>query len=64
MNASMEPQHQAARKVNAVPRRLADTSKAERLLNFKAEITLEDGLRGLVDWWRKERALEIGGQAA
>jgi UDP-glucose 4-epimerase len=64
MNASMDPQHQAARAVNGVTRRLADTGKAERLLNFKAQVTLEDGLRGLVDWWRQEKALEIAGRAA
>jgi UDP-glucose 4-epimerase len=43
------------RKVNPVPRRLADTSKAERLLGFRAGIPLEDGLRGLVAWWQEER---------
>jgi UDP-glucose 4-epimerase len=43
------------RKVNPVARRLADTSKAERVLGFRAAISLEDGLRGLVAWWQKER---------
>jgi UDP-glucose 4-epimerase len=64
MNASLAPHHQEARKVNAVTRRLADTNKAERLLGFKAQVSLEDGLRGLVDWWRQERVLEVGGRAA
>ncbi len=64
MNSTIEPQHQPARKVNAVTRRLADTSKAERLLGFRAHVTLEDGLRDLVQWWRQERAVEAGGQAA
>jgi UDP-glucose 4-epimerase len=64
MNSTIEPQHQPARKVNAVTRRLADTSKAERLLGFRARVTLEDGLRDLVQWWRQERAVEAGGQAA
>ncbi|MEK1929849.1 MAG: NAD-dependent epimerase, partial [Pararhizobium sp.] len=64
MNSTLEPQHQPARKVNAVTRRLADTGKAERLLGFRAQITLEDGLRDLVKWWRQERAVETGGQAA
>jgi UDP-glucose 4-epimerase len=62
MGSSVAPQHQAARTVNGVTRRLADTSKAERLLGFKAEVSLEDGLRGLVDWWRQKTA--AGGQAA
>jgi UDP-glucose 4-epimerase len=43
------------RKVNPVPRRLADTGKAERLLGFRAAIPLEEGLRELVAWWQAER---------
>lgn len=63
MGPSLEPQFEPARKVNAVTRRLADTSKAERLLGFKAEISLEEGLRDLVAWWRSER-MSTGGEAA
>ena len=43
------------RSVNPVPRRLASTSKAERLLGLRTTVSLEDGLRQLVDWWRVER---------
>jgi UDP-glucose 4-epimerase len=43
------------RKVNPVPRRLADIDKAERMLGFRAEIPLEDGLRDLVAWWQEQR---------
>ncbi len=43
MGASLEPQFGPARKVNAVPRRLASTAKAEALLGFKSEITMEEG---------------------
>jgi UDP-glucose 4-epimerase len=43
------------RKVNPVPRRLADISKAERMLGFRAEIPLENGLRDLVAWWQEQR---------
>lgn len=49
------PEFAPARSVNPVPRRLAATSKAERLLGFRALIPLEEGLRGLVAWWRGER---------
>lgn len=56
MNSPLEPQHQAARTVNGVTRRLADTRKAEALLGFRAEVGMEDGLRDLVAWWRQERA--------
>lgn len=55
MGAEMEPEYGPERKVNPVPRRLADTSKAERMLGFKAEVELEEGLRRLVAWWRANR---------
>jgi UDP-glucose 4-epimerase len=38
-----------------VPRRLASTDKAERLLGFRASVPLEQGLADLVKWWRIER---------
>lgn len=59
MGRSLPPTYGPARKVNPVPRRLADTHKAERLLGFRAEIPLEDGLERLVRWWEEERALEL-----
>jgi len=49
------PEFAPERSVNPVPRRLASTAKAERLLGFRAEISLESGLRELVGWWRAER---------
>jgi UDP-glucose 4-epimerase len=60
MGGSLAPIHEPARKVNAVPRRLAETRNAERLLGFRAEISLDDGLRDLVSWWRAERLVEQG----
>lgn len=56
MGSSLEPQFGPARKVNAVPRRLASTAKAEKLLGFTSQVTMEDGLRDLVEWWRQEKA--------
>lgn len=53
MDARLEPQHAplpAERKAVEVTRRLADTSKAERLLGFRAEVPLDEGLRRLVRW--------------
>jgi UDP-glucose 4-epimerase len=44
------------RAVNSVTRRLADVSQAETCLQWRAEVSLEEGLRRLVDWWRAERA--------
>jgi nucleoside-diphosphate-sugar epimerase len=55
MGRELTPEYGPERKVNAVPRRLASTEKAERLLGFKAQIGLEDGLSRLVTWWRANR---------
>ena len=48
-----------ARGVNAVTRRLADVSKAAERLGWKAEVSLDEGLRRLVTWWREQRRAEI-----
>jgi UDP-glucose 4-epimerase len=55
MNVQRAPEYGPERKVNAVPRRLASTEKAERLLGFRASVSLEEGLSRLVEWWRAER---------
>ena len=57
MGSSQEIEFGPERPVNKVSRRLADTSAAARDLGYKAEISLEQGLQGLVQWWRSERAL-------
>ncbi|RYE59275.1 MAG: SDR family NAD(P)-dependent oxidoreductase [Hyphomicrobiales bacterium] len=59
MGSSHSPQHAPARKVNAVPRRLADTSKAKAMLGFEAEIALDQGLADLVQWWRQEKSVTL-----
>jgi UDP-glucose 4-epimerase len=51
----LTPEFAQERSVNPVPRRLASTTKAERLLGFRASVPLEQGLRELVEWWRAER---------
>jgi UDP-glucose 4-epimerase len=48
----LAPEFHPARKVNPVPRRLADTTRARRELGFVAEVPLEEGLRRLVAWRR------------
>lgn len=55
----LQPVHGPERGVNAVPRRLADTTKAEHLLGFQARTDLEDGLRQLVLWWSAAREVEV-----
>lgn len=38
-----------------VVRTFADTSKAERLLGFEAKVSIKEGLRAFIQWYRKER---------
>jgi UDP-glucose 4-epimerase len=46
----LAPEFHPPRKVNPVPRRLADTARARRDLGFVAETSLEEGLRQLASW--------------
>lgn len=56
MGSDIPPHHGPERKVNGVTRRLADISKARDMIGFEAKISMEEGLRDLVEWWRRERA--------
>jgi UDP-glucose 4-epimerase len=56
MGSDLKPEYGPERKVNPVPRRLASTEKARRLLGFESTIGIEEGLRRLVAWWRASRA--------
>ena len=57
MGAELTVEFGPERTVNKVPRRLADTTLARELLGFEAEVDLEEGLRRLVSWWRRERGI-------
>jgi UDP-glucose 4-epimerase len=59
MDVECPPEYGPARKVNPVSKRLADVSKAERLLGFRTQVSLEEGLRKLVEWWSRECATEM-----
>jgi len=56
MGSNLRPEYGPERKVNPVSRRLADTGKAERMLRFRARVSLDEGLRQLVGWWRDQKA--------
>jgi UDP-glucose 4-epimerase len=58
MDSDLEPEYGPERKVNAVPRRLADTMGAANALGFRAGVDLRHGLATLVKWWRGSRTLE------
>jgi UDP-glucose 4-epimerase len=55
MGSDLSVEFGPPRTVNAVTRRLADTSAAADRLGWKAEIGLEEGLRRLVEWWRAQQ---------
>src|SRR6185436_1718565 len=54
MNSSLKLEFAPARKVNPVPRRVAATWRAQQEIGFQAVIPFEQGLRSLVNWWRRE----------
>jgi UDP-glucose 4-epimerase len=56
MGVDMQLEYGPERKVNPVPRRLADTSSARDRIGFTAQVQLEAGLSELVDWWRTQRS--------
>jgi GDP-L-fucose synthase len=47
-----------ATKPTAIPVRMVDTSKAKRLLGFEPSVSLQDGLKDTVDWYRQTLATE------
>lgn len=63
MHADLAPEFGPARKVNNVPRRLADITAAERALGFRATTSLDEGLRQLVSWWRAQQVETPAGHA-
>jgi UDP-glucose 4-epimerase len=61
MGVDRPPEYGPARKATPVWRRLADVHKAERLIGFKAKVSLEEGLRQLVEWWSRETKTPVKG---
>jgi UDP-glucose 4-epimerase len=56
----LKPVYNEERRVEAVRRRVADTSAAAHVLGFVPEVSLDEGLTRLVSWWRRLRG---GGKA-
>jgi nucleoside-diphosphate-sugar epimerase len=54
MGSTLKPEYGKERKVNPVPRRLADVSRAKQHLGFEASVSFDEGLRRLVKWWQQE----------
>jgi UDP-glucose 4-epimerase len=55
MGSSLPLEFGPPRGVNAVTRRLADITLAEKRLGWTPEVGLEEGLERLVSWWRAHR---------
>lgn len=64
MGVDLPPEYGPARKATPVWKRLADVRKAERQIGFKARVTLEEGLRELVQWWSAETDVPVPGMIA
>jgi UDP-glucose 4-epimerase len=54
--STLTPEYREARKVGNVERRRAATEKADKMLGFRASVTLEQGLRELIQWRQTTKA--------
>jgi UDP-glucose 4-epimerase len=54
MGVDLAPEYGPARKATPVYRRIADVTRAQRLIGFTAAVSLADGLQQLVEWWSRE----------
>lgn len=60
MESDLRPEYRPTGPAGLVPRRFADVSKARQLLGFRARVSLQDGLRKLVTWWREAQLTKQG----
>lgn len=64
MGVDLAPEFGPERKATPVYRRLAEVRRAERLIGFKSQVSLEEGLRQLVEWWSKETGTPVSSPIA
>ncbi|MFI5193728.1 MAG: NAD-dependent epimerase/dehydratase family protein, partial [Chitinophagales bacterium] len=50
-NSTLSPEFRAENSINPVSRRLADISKAKKLLDFIPTVSLEKGMKELTEWY-------------
>lgn len=58
MGLTLPLEHAPERNVNPVPRRLADTWRAQQEIGFRTLVSFDDGVGKLVEWWRQQPAAE------
>jgi UDP-glucose 4-epimerase len=58
-NSTLEPAFREANTINPVSRRLADNSKAKKLLNFQPSTNLEEGLKELSRWYFSKKEVLV-----
>jgi nucleoside-diphosphate-sugar epimerase len=56
-DSTLRPQHREARQVANVQARRAEVEKAARLLDFRANVSLQEGLQELIRWRHSIRAV-------
>jgi UDP-glucose 4-epimerase len=52
----LQPEYREERKVNPVRRRNGSTEKAAKMLGFEYQVSLAEGLRGLIEWRKTQKA--------
>jgi UDP-glucose 4-epimerase len=58
-NSDLTPEFKPANSYNPVARRLADISKAKKLLGYEPSISLEEGLRELSQWYFQKQKQKL-----
>lgn len=57
-DSTLEPEFREENSINPVSRRLADISKAKKLLNFTPTVSLEQGMKELTQWYFEKTAIK------
>jgi len=63
LGLDLEPELPGEYRAGDIRHCFADTSKADRLLGFRSSVSLESGMRDLVDWVDRQVAVDYVGEA-
>ena len=58
-HSKLSPEFREENSINPVSRRLADISKAKKMLQFTPTITLEQGMKELSEWYFEKIKLAV-----